>query len=84
MTPVSQRTNYLRRQCFVQKLDHCLSVGAVALGHGAILDVLSRAFAQSLYISEKWFISHGLTPCSMNFGGATILAPSIGGRNLTL
>jgi hypothetical protein len=68
MPSVSQRTNYLRCQSFIQKVDNCLSVGAIALGYGAILDVFSRAIAQRLYISEKWFISHGLTPCFMNLG----------------
>jgi hypothetical protein len=68
MTSVSQRTHYLGGQRFVQKLDHGFTVGAVALGYSSILDMLSGAFAQSLYVSEKWFVSHGLTPCSMNLG----------------
>src|SRR5689334_21223171 len=65
---VTQYTNDLSCQCFVQHLDHCSAVGAVALGHSSIVDMLSGAFAQSLDISEKWFISHGLTPCLMNLG----------------
>jgi hypothetical protein len=68
MTSVSQCTNYFSGERFIQKLDYCFTVGAVALGYSSILDVLSGAFAQSLYVSEKWFISHGLTPCLMNLG----------------
>src|SRR5690349_2484420 len=68
MPSVSQRTNYFRCQSFIQKFDDGLAVCTVAFGYGAVLDVFSCAIAQRLDVSEKWFISHGLTPCLMNLG----------------
>jgi hypothetical protein len=68
MASVTQYTNYFCGQSFVQKLDHCFAVSAVALGYGAVLYVFSRAIAQSLDISEKWLLSRGLTPRFLNLG----------------
>lgn len=57
MTLIPQHTDDLGRQCLVQNFNCCFTIRAVTFGHSAILDVLSRAFAQSFDISEKWLIS---------------------------
>jgi hypothetical protein len=68
MTTVSKRTNDLGCERFVQEFDYGFAVGAIALRDSTILDVLSGAFAQSFDISEKWLISHGLTPLGLDLG----------------
>jgi hypothetical protein len=68
MTFIPQYTDDFGRQRLVQKFHYCFAIRAVTLGYGSILDVLSRALSQSLDVSEKWFISHGLTPSIMNLG----------------
>jgi hypothetical protein len=68
MTAVSKRTNDLGCKRFVQKFDYGFAVCAIALGDSTILDVLSGAFAQGLDVSEKWLISHGLTPLNLDLG----------------
>src|SRR2546423_4111035 len=58
MSLVAQHANDFCCQRFVQKLDHRFAIGFVAFGDRAILDMFARAFAQSLNVSQKWFISH--------------------------
>jgi hypothetical protein len=70
MTTVSKHANDLGCERFIQKFDYGFAVSAIALRDSTILDVLSGAFAQSLDISEKWLISHGLTPLQYEFRGA--------------
>src|SRR5215213_1339400 len=77
MPSIPQRTHDLSCQRFVQKLDYCFAIGAVTFGHRSVFDVLSCAFAQSFDVSEKWFISHDLTPYDEFRGGSILLA---GGR----
>src|SRR5689334_1378953 len=73
MTFIPQYTYDFSRQRLVQYFDCCFAIGAVTLRYGSILDVLSRAFAQSLDVSEKWFISHGPHSFDHEFRGARIL-----------
>jgi hypothetical protein len=68
MTTVSKRTNNFGREGFVQKFDYGFAVCAIPLCDSTILNVLSGAFAQSFYVSEKWLISHGLTPLDLDLG----------------
>jgi hypothetical protein len=68
MTTVSKHTNDLGCERFVQKFDYGFAVCAISLCDSTILDVLSGAFAQSFDISEKWLISHGLTPLHLDLG----------------
>src|SRR6185369_10643626 len=73
MTPVPEHTNDLGCERFVQKFDYGFAVRTITRCDSTILDVLSGAFAQSLDISEKWLIRHGLTPLHHEFRGAGIL-----------
>src|SRR6185312_1205793 len=68
MAFIPQHTDDLRRQRLVQDFHYRLAIRAVTFGHSAILNVLSRSLAQSLDISEKWFISHGPHSFNMNLG----------------
>jgi hypothetical protein len=75
VAPVAQHANDFSRQRFVQDLDHGLSVGLVAIGYRALLDVLARPLAERFDISQEWFISHKYDSfeCELFFGEATIL-----------
>jgi len=73
MTPVPEHTNDLGCERFVQKFDYGFAVRTITRCDSTILDVLSGAFAQSLDISEKWLICHGLTPLQYEFRGTRIL-----------
>src|SRR6185369_6429418 len=68
MAPVAEDTNDLGCERFVQKFDYGFAVRAITRCDSTILDVLSGALAQSFDISEKWLISHELTPLYMNLG----------------
>jgi hypothetical protein len=68
MTFVSQHANNLCRQCLIQQLYNSFAVGAVALSHSSILDVLPGTFAQSFDVSEKWLISHSPHSLILNLG----------------
>jgi len=73
MAFIPQHTDDFGRQRLVQNF-HCrLAIRAITFGHSAILDVLSRALAQSLNVSEKWFISHGASLLQREFRGTKIL-----------
>src|SRR5205807_54380 len=43
------------------------AIGGIAFGDRAFLDMTARAFAQSLDVSQKWFVSHSVTPCPLYF-----------------
>jgi hypothetical protein len=73
MAPVAEDTNDLGCERFVQKFDYGFAVRAITRCDSTILDVLSGALAQSFDISEKWLISHELTPLQYEFRGAWIL-----------
>jgi hypothetical protein len=62
VTLVPQHANDFRRQRFIQHLDHGLSVGLIAFGYRALVDVLACSFAERFDVSQKWFISHDVTP----------------------
>jgi hypothetical protein len=62
MPLVSQHANDLSRQRLVQKFDHRIAIRFIALGHGAVLNMFARACAQSFDVSQKWFVSHDVTP----------------------
>jgi hypothetical protein len=62
MTFIPEYAHDLSGERFVQKFNYRFAIGGVALGHGAVLDVLPCALAQSFDVSEKWFSGHGLTP----------------------
>jgi hypothetical protein len=59
---VSEDADDLRSQRFVQELDDRFAIRSVTLGHRTVLNMLSRALAQSFNVSEKWLIRHDLTP----------------------
>src|SRR5258707_6686985 len=67
MALITQHADDLGRQRFVQKFDHRVAIRAIALGHGAVFNMFSRAFAQRFYVSQKWFVSHDVTPLSFWF-----------------
>src|SRR5713101_820196 len=67
MPLVTQHTDDLRRQRFIQQLGHSPAIGLVALGYRTLLNVLARSFTQSFDVSQKWFVSHGVTPCLLVF-----------------
>jgi len=68
MSLIPKHANDLSCQRFVQKFDYSFAIGAVALSNGAILDVFPCAFAQSLYVSEKWLISHSTHSLNIDLG----------------
>jgi hypothetical protein len=59
---VTKHANDLSRQRFVQDFDYSLSVSRIAFGYRTLLDVLARSLAERLNVSQKWFISHDVTP----------------------
>src|SRR5712692_9258495 len=67
MALVAQHANNLRRQSFVQQLHDRLSIRPISFSDRALFDVLARAFAQSLDVSQKWFLRHDVTP-QLSFG----------------
>src|SRR5262245_8511030 len=73
MAPVAEYTNDLGCERFVQKFDYGFAIRVITRCDSTILDVLSGAFAQSFDISEKWLISHELTPLQYEFRGTGIL-----------
>src|SRR6185503_6784835 len=73
MTFIPQDTNDFGRQRFVQEFYNSFAICAVTFGDSTIFDVLSRAFTQSLDVSEKWLISHRPHSLYYEFRGATIL-----------
>jgi hypothetical protein len=58
--PVSQDTDKLGGQRFIQNLDGCFPVGGVAFSDCAILNVAAGALAQCFDVGKKRFIRHGL------------------------
>jgi hypothetical protein len=70
---VPQDTNDFSRQRLVQKFHDSFAIRAVTFRDSAILDVLSRAFAQSFDVSEKWLIRHSPHSLDHEFRGVTIL-----------
>src|SRR2546423_6951132 len=58
MSLVAQHANDFCRQRVIQKLNNRFAVSFIAFGNCSVFDVFSRAFAQSLNVSQKWFISH--------------------------
>jgi len=49
---VAQVAHQLRGQRIVEQLNHGFAVGRIALGYRAILDVLARALAQGLFVTQ--------------------------------
>ena len=62
MALIAEYANDLSRQRIVQDFDHSLPVGGITFGYRTPLDVLAGALAKRLDVSQKWFISHGVTP----------------------
>src|SRR5687767_2882075 len=73
MSLVAQHANDFGRQRLVQKFNYGFAISSIAFGNSAILDMFSGAFAQSFYVSEKWFISHSTHSLKYEFRGAAIL-----------
>src|SRR2546425_8272153 len=71
MPLITQYADNLGRQGLVQKLYHRLAVSTIAFSYGAFLNVLSRAFAQSFDVSQKWFVSHSVTPSLVHFSAGS-------------
>jgi hypothetical protein len=65
---VPQDTNDFSRQRLIQKFHDSFAIRAVTFRDSAILDVLSRAFAQSFDVSEKWLIRHSPHSLHLNLG----------------
>ena len=63
--PGETDSDYNATRDLVQQLqfDNGFTIGAVPFGHCAFFHVLSRSLAQSLDVSQKWFVSHDVTPC---------------------
>jgi len=68
MAFVPQDTDDFSRERFVQEFHNSFAIRAVTLRDSSILEVLSRAFAQSFDVSEKWLISHRPHSLQMNLG----------------
>ena len=58
VTLVAQDADQLGGQRFIEQAQHFLTVGAVALGYRAVLDVLPCALAQGFYIRQMQVIAH--------------------------
>jgi hypothetical protein len=68
MSFVAQNANDFSCQSLVQQFDNSLSISSIAFRNSAILNMFPGAFAQSFYVSEKWFIGHSTHSLNMNLG----------------
>jgi hypothetical protein len=59
MAFVTENTNNLSGQGFVENLDDSLTIAFVSAGHGAVQDVLTSAFADFFNVGDKCWLRFG-------------------------